>query len=125
MTPAASPAQPALPEVRLFGRTLRARERDEYGNDESSRTIPAVYQLARVVERLSNKLTNDARHALFFEHNADPELRATKVEIGLRHHEMVRNAVPDPAYFKGAERPDPATYVTAEPDEWIPQPPAP
>ncbi|HEY0819550.1 MAG TPA: hypothetical protein VGD46_12275 [Rhizobacter sp.] len=111
--------------LHLFGKALRVRQPDEFADDDSYLTIPALHQLAGVAQTIGNKLTNEARNALFFERNADPELRAVKVELGLQHLEMVRNAQPDPDYFLGAKRPDPHTYVTAGNDEWLPKPDTP
>lgn len=113
--------------LHLFGKALRVRQPDEFANDDGYLTIPAINQLAGVAQTLGNKLTNEARNALFFARNADPELRAVKVELALQHLDMMRNAQPDPEYFRGATRPDPSTYVTAENDLWLdtPAPPAP
>lgn len=111
-------------ELYPFGDELIARAPQERVYEEVHQGIPALSSLADATVALSNRLTKDARNALFFSApGADPGLREVAVEVALRRREEMAVAQPDLDYLRGQQPAKRQDYETAENDLWMPEPP--
>lgn len=110
-------------ELFPFGDTIRARDPEERVLEEVYQSIPALSALADTTVALSNRMTGDARNALFFAPaGAERSLRQLSVELALKRRHEMETAQPDSQYLgaeKAAKRRD---YETPEPDIWIQTP---
>lgn len=91
-----------------FGEKLSFRPHDEKMNEEIYSTIPALNELTKSALAVSNKISQDARNALFFQDGATaPELRTLTVVVGMVKRDQMENAQPDLQYMSG-QQPVPA-----------------
>jgi hypothetical protein len=105
-----------------FGDELTFRPTTEHLNEEVYRSIPALNRLANAVVLVTNKLSSDARNALYFEkENMDPSLRATKIEAAMIMRDIIENAPPDPEFLSQFKPVPRQSFDTAEKDIWLPK----
>jgi hypothetical protein len=110
-------------ELHPFGDALIARAPQERVSEEVHQGIPALSSLADATVAVSNRLTNDARNALFFSApGSDSGLREVAVEVALRHREEMGVAQPDIEYLRGLQPAKRQDYETAENDLWMSKP---
>lgn len=109
-------------QLYLFGCELRARVAEEFAHDSTHLTTPSLNTMALAAQQIGQKLSQEARNALYFSPNADPELRVAKVSLALQYREMIENAEPDMVYLKGGAIPDRRAFGNEDRDEWVPQP---
>jgi hypothetical protein len=107
------------PLVFPFGSSLRARDPVEHMQEEAYKTIAALNQMSGSVLAISNKLSQDARSALFFDVNADEDLRELKVSLAMQKRHEIETARPDPG-FLAEQKPVPSSaFASAENDAWL------
>jgi hypothetical protein len=111
-------------ELYPFGDELAARTSQERVYEEVHQGIPALAAMADATISLSNRLTKEARNALFFTTpGADASLREVAVEVALQRREEMEVAQPDLDYLRGQQPAKRQDYETADNDLWTPKPP--
>lgn len=105
--------------VPIMGDEVVGRDPDERLDEEVYRSMPALTSFANAAMIVSNKLTLEARNAMFFEHDSDPELRALKVEASLMRLHDMESAQPDLDWLRGAEIKTRKDFDTADNDMWL------
>lgn len=103
-----------------FGEALRYRSSVERMHEEVYSVIPVLNELANTSVRLSNKLSQESRNALFFEDSStDPAIRVLKVEVGMVKRDQMERTVPDMHYLAGQQPIPHQSFDTADKDEWL------
>lgn len=124
-----SPDKPEVPAIPVrkallipFGTEVMHRAVGEHLNEEVYRSIPALNRLANTVVLVTNKLSNEARDALYFQKDdIDPALRTTQIEVSMIKRDIIENAPADPEFlakFKPVPR---ESFQTADNDIWLPK----
>lgn len=105
-----------------FGAELRCRESGEHSNEEVYRSIPALNRLANAVVLVTNKLSNEARDALYFQKkDMDPALRTTQIEVAMIKRDIIENAPADPEFLSRFKPVPRQSFETADNDIWLPK----
>jgi hypothetical protein len=112
-------------QIYPFGDELVARTSQERVYEEVHQGIPALAAIADATISMSNRLTKDARNALFYTTpGADASLREVVVEVALQRREEIAVGQPDAAYMLGQKPAKHQDYETADNDMWMmPKPP--
>lgn len=105
--------------IPLAGDEVVCRDSAERLNEEVYRSIPALMHFANAAMQLSNKLSLDARNALFFDAAGDPELRALKVENALVKRHDMESVQPDMEWLRGMSPATRKDFETADNDVWL------
>jgi len=107
------------PLVFPLGSSLRSRDPAEHAQEESYKTIPALNQMSGSVLAISNKLSQDARAALFFDSNADAELRQLKVSLAMQKRHEIETAQPDVSFLSDQKPVPSSSFASAGNDTWL------
>lgn len=103
-----------------FGEALQYRSSVERMHEEVYSVIPVLNELANTSVRLSNRLSQESRNALFFEDSStDPAIRVLKVEVGMVKRDQMERAIPDMQYLAGQQPIPHQSFDTADKDEWL------
>lgn len=108
--------------IPFLGDSIMSRDPGERLNEEVYRSIPALNSLANAAAAVGNKLSQEARNALFFNKGQDPELRALTVADSLFRTHSMQGAQPDLEWLRGQEPVSRKEFEEESPDEWLPQP---
>jgi len=115
-----------MPDILAFGEMQLVRLPTERNIDEVYRSIPALASLSASALAVGNKLSQDARNALFYNTGIDDGLRALKVALSVERLESVKGAELDLAWLQSAEQRTGKDFQSKglHEDEWLapPQP---
>lgn len=105
-----------------FGKDIRARATEEKVFEEVYQSIPALAAIADTTVALSNRITSDARNALFFSAaGVDPSLRELPVELAFKRRHDMEQARPDADYMAGMQPAKRDDFAGDSQDDWIPK----
>lgn len=95
------------------------RDRSERMDEEVYRSISALSHLASAAAEVGNKLSLDARNALFFERGGDHELRVLKIENAMHARQAMESFQPDLEWLRGAAPVARQDFETRDNDLWL------
>lgn len=108
--------------VRAFfdgGERIHVRDPSERMSEEVYRSIPALNAFANAAMAVGNKVSLEARNALFFDKGADPELRALKVENALVKRHELDSIQPDLEWLQSASPAKRKDFESSTDDVWL------
>ena len=89
------------------------RDRSERMDEEVYRSIPALAGVANALSAIGNKLSQEAREAMFFPKGRDQEMRTLMVEKAFHDRERMNNISPDLGWLASQKPADKSTINAA------------